>query len=291
MVKSELIFSLAALPVGLLTFKAAVTVAFQNKFIYCGYFPIGSRKHVKRPAFAEQRWIKSQDGTRLEVWLMPNRTRSPQTLPTMLYFQGNAGNLGHRHRHFEKLMGYAGINIIGVHYRGYGHSKGRSSEKGLQMDALALLDYARREVEWCRQSPLIAYGQSLGGAVAIDLVARNPGVFQAMILENTFTSIKDMVYAIYPKWSMYTKLTPFLWNHWPSIDRIAQVDCPTLFLVGRADEIVPSEQGEQLYRNCKQGHLQYFENGMHDTTWLQPGYALTIKDFINRHVGNSVASV
>ena len=44
------------------------------------------------------------------------------------------------------------------------------------------------------------FGRSLGGAVAIDLVSKNKAVsnIKGLILENTFTSIPDMVDKIFP---------------------------------------------------------------------------------------------
>lgn len=36
---------------------------------------------------------------------------------------------------------------------------------------------------------IIVYGQSIGGAVALDLAARNPQIVAALILENTFLSM------------------------------------------------------------------------------------------------------
>lgn len=56
-------------------------------------------------------------------------------------------------------------------------------------------------LEYIKQHPilkhtkLIAYGQSLGGSVAISLVSRNEDKFDALIIENTFLSVvNDMIY-------------------------------------------------------------------------------------------------
>ena len=44
-------------------------------------------------------------------------------------------------------------------------------------------------------SKLISFGRSLGGAVAIHIAARRAAALSAVIVENTFTSIDDMVSA------------------------------------------------------------------------------------------------
>lgn len=58
-------------------------------------------------------------------------------------------------------------------YRGYGLSSGKPNEAGLQRDAQAALTYLttqRRDVDASR---VVVYGRSLGGAVALHLVAAN----------------------------------------------------------------------------------------------------------------------
>ena len=56
------------------------------------------------------------------------------------------------------------------------------------MDAQAALDYVlgRADVDPDR---VILFGQSIGGAVAFDLAARNQSKIHAVILENTFRSL------------------------------------------------------------------------------------------------------
>lgn len=73
-------------------------------------------------------------------------------------------------------------------YRGYGKSEGTPNEKGLKIDAQTMLDFVR-EHEILKHTPLIAYGQSIGGAVAIDLVSRNEDSFSGLMIENTFLSL------------------------------------------------------------------------------------------------------
>lgn len=51
-----------------------------------------------------------------------------------------------------------------------------------------ILDYIKQH-ELLKYTRLVAYGQSIGGAVAIDLVSRNEDQFSGIIVENTFLSI------------------------------------------------------------------------------------------------------
>lgn len=70
------------------------------------------------------------------------------------------GNLGHRIRHLRLLQSSLNIrSIVAVHYRGYGQSRGWSTERGLKRDADAALAFARQEYAG---SPIMCFGHSLG---------------------------------------------------------------------------------------------------------------------------------
>lgn len=65
-----------------------------------------------------------------------------------------------------------------------------------------MLDYVR-EHPILKDTPLVAYGQSIGGAVAIDLVSRNEHSFSGLMLENTFLSLVNT-------WSFHCKQKTFI---------------------------------------------------------------------------------
>lgn len=62
------------------------------------------------------------------------------------------------------------------------------------VDAQTGLDWIRSREEM-RAGGVVVFGQSLGGAVAVQLVARNKGRgdIRGLILENTFLSIRKMI--------------------------------------------------------------------------------------------------
>lgn len=88
-------------------------------------------------------------------------------------------------------------------------------------------------------------GRSLGGAVAIYVASLDyyKDKVRGLILENTFTSIADMIDYLLPAF----KFLKFLQrNYWASIDRIGKVICPILFIKSLKDEIVPTQQMGRL---------------------------------------------
>ena len=89
-------------------------------------------------------------------------------------------------------------------YRGYGDSEGEPSEEGLHLDAEATLDYALNDPN-IDNDRLFVFGRSLGGAVAVRLAAEKGANIKGLIIENTFTSISDMVDALMPTVSMFKR--------------------------------------------------------------------------------------
>ena len=85
-------------------------------------------------------------------------------------------------------------------------------------------------------------GRSLGGAVTIFGATHHGQINQidGLILENTFTSIKDMIGVVFPFLVPFTGILQR--NFWPSKDRISQIKQPILFLQSMKDEIVPPSQ-------------------------------------------------
>jgi len=138
--------------------------------------------------------IPTPDGEKLSAFYIraPNKAQSIDT--TVLMFHGNAGNIGHRVPIARMLTEAVGCSVFMLEYRGYGLSTGSADERGLMIDAQTALDYIKERAE-TRNNQIIVYGQSLGGAVSIQLVAKNQhdGAISGLILENTFLSMRKLI--------------------------------------------------------------------------------------------------
>lgn len=144
--------------------------------------------------------IPTPDGETLSAFFIRASGKRSKKNVTILMFHGNAGNIGHRVPIAKVLQEHIGCNVLMLEYRGYGLSTGTPNEEGLLLDAQTGLDYIRQQEE-TQNEKIIVYGQSLGGAVAIQLVAKNQeaGDVVGLILENTFTSIRKMIPRYTPK--------------------------------------------------------------------------------------------
>lgn len=179
----------------------------QNEIIYPRSMPPGARTTVPRPRdfpeydlgeSSEELTIETADGEKLSAFLLLAKGMTTYAKRarevTIIMFHGNAGNIGHRLPIAGVLRMNFPCNILMLEYRGYGLSTGTPNEKGLNIDAQAGLDYIRTRKDLAN-TKIVLYGQSLGGAVVINLAQRNGhvGDIKALILENTFTSIPKLI--------------------------------------------------------------------------------------------------
>jgi len=118
----------------------------------------------------------------------------------------------------------------------YGLSTGRPSEKGLLVDAQTALDHLLDRPE-AAQTKIFVYGQSLGGALAIQLAVKNQGKISGLILENTFRSMRTLIPSAFPPAKYLARLCHQIWPSETTIPLIENT--PTLFMSGLKDELVP----------------------------------------------------
>jgi len=146
--------------------------------------------------------------------------------------------------------------------------------------AQACLDFLlrRRDID---HSKLFVYGQSLGGGVAVALAHANQDKIRGLIVENTFTSIDDMVLVLmsrlgYSRGQRFFRLffACFLTNRWRNRRLISSIRVPTLFISGLADELVPPEHMRELHDRataCSYKQFLGVEGGEHNATYIQGG--------------------
>eukprot|EP01083_Nonionella_stella_P077449 211523_1 len=126
-------------------------------------------------------FLQTKDKVGIHAWLL--KQTDTKSAPTLLFFHGNAGNIGYRLNNAKALY-QLGINVFLVEYRGYGNSEGIPSEAGLIKDSLAALEYLQGRTD-IDSGSIMAFGRSLGGAVAIALAHSNSDALSGIILENT----------------------------------------------------------------------------------------------------------
>jgi len=211
---------------------------------------------------------------------------APAALATVIMFHGNAMNYGSL-VDVARAFVILGCNVLLLSYRGYAKSKGVPSETGLRRDAQAALDHIKADAE-LSNVPLILYGLSLGGAVAIDLASRNPTEVSALIVENTFESLPRVVHD-WPTIGHFSFLCTQRWNSSSKIGRIPP-STPILMMSGRRDRVVPPKHMDNLWTTAqKRGgevplsekdRFESISGGGHGDTFDRAGYWDKVGDFL-----------
>lgn len=201
--------------------------------------------------------LETEDGLRLAAWYWPAEAARPLGDVTVLVLHGNGGHRGHRLGWMEALS-RTGAAVLVPDYRGYGGNPGSPSERGLYLDGDAAVRWARAHPAAGAGAPggrLVLLGQSLGGAVAVELAARHRP--DGLILQNAAASLVDIAAEAYP----WLPARLLMRDRFEAERRIGDVRCPVLAIHGEADRTVPLALGRRLFEAA----------GEPRTWWAVPG--------------------
>jgi hypothetical protein len=161
----------------------------------------------------------------------------------LLYLHGTGENISANVEHAKRFQ-QMGFSVLLIDYRGYGKSEGNfPSEAQVYQDAQAAWDYLVQQLGIKPQNIFI-YGQSLGGAIAINLALQNPQT-PGLIVECTFSSIRDLVahqgiYNLFPK-------NLLLQSQFDSLSKVKLLKMPVLLIHGAIDTIIPTTMSQVLH--------------------------------------------
>jgi len=270
-VKRLLAMILVTIAAGILIIVVTLRV-IENRLIY---FPPRYPQGFPPPQIVEREvedvWLLTEDGVRINAFYRSN----PASKQVLLSFHGNAENIGYGLDQMRTLAGI-GVNILAVDYRGYGKSEGKPDEAGVYRDADAAYDYLIEQRHF-RAEDIFIYGHSLGGAVAVNLAARQP--CGGLIVQSSFTNARAMARRVFglPLIDYVVK------SRFDSLQKIRHVHAPILIVHGTRDEVVPFEMGQQLFRVAPEPKRFYPVEGAGHNNLLEAGgesYLACLRRFV-----------
>ena len=205
--------------------------------------------------------LQTDDELSLLAWWKP----PGDGRPTIVFFHGNGGHIGHRG---GKVRGFLerGYGVLLVGWRGYGGNEGKPTEAGLYADGYAALRFL--DQQGIGKQKIVLYGESLGTGVAVELASRGAG--HVLVLEAPFTSLAQAAADRFP-------LFPVRWlirDRFDSQSKIGKVTAPILIIHGEADVVLPVSLGRALLEKAnepkkgvfiqKAGHNNLYEFGAGD---------------------------
>lgn len=222
-------------------------ISLQRYILYVGAKSIFSNniQSFKQFSNVTEVFIESSDGVKIQCALISPYIKGDDVKPTIIIsFLANGSNISislKSRRYFSSIS-----NLI-VNYRGYGLSEGFPSEKAIQLDSQAILNWVKANFP---THSIVVEGHSLGGAIAIDLASRNPSIIDHLLVINSFLSLPKLLHLNF--------LSFILFDDWNSEERfinlLKQAKGPIIHLYSsKEDEVIPSYH----MKTFKDLHLQY----------------------------------
>jgi pimeloyl-ACP methyl ester carboxylesterase len=247
------------------TFSACTNLFFQPSRDFA---PTRFPDNIK----VEDVWI---EGTKnmLYGWLISPRNMECKGF--ILFFHGNAENIS-THSNGVAWLAPHGYCILTVDYQGYGKSRGEADIDTIHGDAAIMLQQALSHAESIG-APLIIFGQSIGGAIAIYAVATSPqkSKIAALVIEGTFTSYRAIAREKLGEHALtwlFQPLVPLLITDRYSPELWVHEVYPVRLLImhGVDDKIVPLRHGEMIFEKAREPKQIWTVPGGHIAAFHDP---------------------
>ncbi|MBK8398978.1 MAG: alpha/beta hydrolase [Leptospiraceae bacterium] len=260
---------------------------FISIFISCSsvfYHPTNQTYYTpEQMGFKKQeRIFTTSDGTKLYSWLIHSYQK--EVKGNILQLHGNGQNMT---AHFLSLVWLAnqGYNLYTYDYRGYWKSEGEPNPKDIHNDTVEFINTVNAE---ClkRNEKLILYGQSLGGAILMRVISdlKNKENISLVIVDGGFPSYKKLAKQIAEKnliWPIKYIANIIISDSYSPEDYIEKISpLPMIIIHGDADDVVPFNNGKEIFRLAKDPKQFWEIKGGGHVDWMKLGVSQNAKVFL-----------
>jgi len=207
------------------------------------YSPLYMVTGVFNPSLSEEaaRFIEVEDGVRIGCGFWP----AGKEYPTILYFHGNGETAG-IHDWIAPYYNQRKINLFVADFRGYGSSGGQPTITNMFQDTHIILQGFKRVLKnegYAEKYFLM--GRSLGSLPALELAFHHQDEFGGLIIESGTSS------SFRPLWGYLGKTERDIIENsdFQNKVKIRSVNRPTLIIHGENDQVIPVQEGKELYEN------------------------------------------
>lgn len=194
----------------------------------------------------------------------------------VLALHGNAGLATRTHQSAQACFAGTPIDVWSVEYPGYGESDGAATMAGAAAAALDAFEFVRGQVDL----PLIVFGRSFGGAVALHVAAEFADT-DAIVLEKP-PPFRKLVLGRHGWWNLWLLALPVAFGVPSQLvagSNAARIETvPAVFCIATEDDIVPASYVEPIaaaYRGPRRvirratTHGAWFPLAPADLDWLR----------------------
>ena len=173
-------------------------------------------------------------------------TRVPNSKGIMIYLHGNGEDIGYSYDVMYEIGFATQFSVLLVEYPGYGLAGGSPNENSVNEHAQIALDFCFKKFGCHPNSgddrPLIGvFGRSIGTGPSTVLASKN--YLDFLVLQSPYLSIKSLAK------SLVGKLAWFISDRFDNKKEVTNISCPTLFIHGDSDELIPYQHSEVFYFN------------------------------------------
>lgn len=235
------------------------------------------------PAKLHAWWIPAPIGLEKFAPLPQEPTRILNSPKVVLYLCGVGRNMGD-YNYLARVTAFRqlGFSVLVFDYRGYGLSQGAfPNEAQVYQDSQAAWNYLRN-VRRIPAEQILIYGESLGGAIALDLAIRHSEA-AGLIMQSSFTSMQAAIQ--HRPFLQFFPIQLLLTEKFDSLAKVRSLRMPVLFLHGSVDSVVPVEMSQQLYNAAPEPKQLFLIQGADHVRIYQPGersYLKAIQRFVEK---------
>ncbi|CEM14886.1 unnamed protein product [Vitrella brassicaformis CCMP3155] len=211
----------------------------------------------------------------------------------VMFLHGNAEDLGLCYPFLRHMRDQFKVNVLSCEYPAYGLLKNLSPSPDAVNEVVTTVLRYLVDTVGVAYPQIFFFGRSIGSGPAVHVASRYP--VGGLILVSPFTSIRDAVKSIVgPIPSL------FFQDRFVNSKLIQNVSCPTLFIHGECDYLIPLSHSEELHSRCRSKkllvcppHMEHNSNLFCDAEFLAipvinffgfPGYAIDNPPRLPEHI-------
>ncbi|CAA9986900.1 conserved Plasmodium protein, unknown function [Plasmodium knowlesi strain H] len=197
----------------------------------------------------EDVYLDMDDGSKFKCWFV--KTKDHEKKPVFLYYLGKGGYIEKYVKLFDMIVQRVDVSIFSCSNRGCGTNEGTPSEEQLYKDALVSFNYLKGK----NTKQLFIFGNSMGGAVALETASRHQKDIYGVILENTFLSMKKISEETHPFLNFFLiSFDTLIRTKMDNMEKIKKIHIPLLINISEQDEVVPPEHSKILFELSPSKH-------------------------------------
>ena len=244
----------------------------KNSLIFQGSTDIGPLRSTNE---VKEVHLKSNNGDNIHIYYKINRGDSDAIV---LFCHGNAGNISHR-KHFSSLFDSIGVSWVFFDYPGYGKSDGISCESGCYNAAKTVFEYVTNVLKY-KENDITLFGNSLGGAVAVQLCKDTDNCVKNVVVQSSFTSIADVVSDAISGGSIIGSPLTWLIKDFDTKNKLNDIHVPIMFTHSMKDEIIPYGHSIINFDMANEPKYHIDIDGDHNNPLMNQNYMKILTDFI-----------